>query len=72
MKTSNFKIVYCSNHFFEQFKNEEITIGELLMAAGERLRGGLDHFVETKKQVKMFDRGMNGLKNDLIVRAGKF
>ena len=70
--SANFKIVYCSKKAFEQFKNEEINVGELLMDAGESLRGGLDHYEATKKQVKIFDIGNNNIANDLIVRPGNF
>lgn len=69
---ANFRIVYCSKKAFEQFKNEEINVGQLLMDAGESLRGGLDHYEATKKQVKIFDIGNNNIANDLIVRPGNF
>jgi hypothetical protein len=72
MKTANFKIAYCSKKCFEQFKKQKISIGELLMDADEKLRGGLDHYTTTKKQVKIFDIGNNGIANDLIVRPGNF
>ena len=70
--SANFRIVYCSKKAFEQFKNEEINVGELLMDAGEKLHGGLDHYEATKKQVKIFDIGNNSIANDLIIRPFKF
>ena len=72
MKNSFFKIAYCSEESMKNFKNGSINIGELLMSADETLRGGLDHYEETQKQVKIYDRGCNGRVNDLIIRAGKF
>jgi hypothetical protein len=35
-----------------------------------RLRGGLDHIEETKKQFIFHDIGSNGFDNSFIVRSG--
>ena len=67
MKT-RFRTVYCSRMVFEQFKNGQINIGQLLMDADEKLRGGLDHYEATKNQTKVYDRGVNNLANNLIIR----
>ena len=66
------KTVYCNAKTFQAFQNGQINIGDLLEEIAcepfGQLIGGLDHFEKDRKQIKIYDRGVNGRSRDIIVR----